>query len=258
MRGATAVSLSNDEWEKFQSTPLMRGATGRARGRLPAPYVSIHAPHARGDGTSGGSATTPASFNPRPSCEGRRALKTLNDQTGLFQSTPLMRGATSSPGTWREPRAVSIHAPHARGDPATSVGRAFPRCFNPRPSCEGRRGYKGRRYRERVSIHAPHARGDAFQGDRPFDAQVSIHAPHARGDVRVNPAAPKILVSIHAPHARGDSIAIHKRLHKPRFNPRPSCEGRPGPAGWPGRSPRFNPRPSCEGRLASALTTMPP
>ncbi len=55
-------------------------------------------------------------FNPRPSCEGRLKRPHANRRLSLFQSTPLMRGATS-------------------------VGRAPPtlsRCFNPRPSCEGR------------------------------------------------------------------------------------------------------------------------
>ena len=33
------------------------------------------------------------------------------------------------------------------------------------------------------------------------------------------------------------------------FNPRPSCEGRPGSADTDADKVHFNPRPSCEGRL---------
>ena len=183
MRGATGISSAHRRLTRFQSTPLMRGATRWARptstspacfnprpsceGRLDpkageyarlrvsihAPHargddelldvvvrdvVSIHAPHARGDSTLMVPSSLTLSFNPRPSCEGRP--RTLRCRRGRysFQSTPLMRGATCVARADRGPRVVSIHAPHARGDPCatpTCPGRAR---FNPRPSCEGR------------------------------------------------------------------------------------------------------------------------
>ena len=171
---------------KFQSTPLMRGATHRA-----IPFSGNF-----------------YSFNPRPSCEGRQEL--LRGQGGvrvsihaphargdissalssrmllhLFQSTPLMRGATGKDGRGIYAIPVSIHAPHARGDPdghgehrprlrfqSTPLMRGATcwyslytlRCamgFNPRPSCEGRlvHDLEGALV-VKVSIHAPHARGD--------------------------------------------------------------------------------------------------
>ena len=122
--------------------------------------VSIHAPHARGDWlklmqnhvsfcfnprpscegrqNSSNSAQSAGSFNPRPSCEGRRGGIEGNQNPGMFQSTPLMRGATGMETGGEFIEAVSIHAPHARGDDTRSLCRPF----------------------RLVSIHAPHARGD--------------------------------------------------------------------------------------------------
>ena len=145
----------------FQSTPLMRGAT-RRRGRAPsrsrfnprpscegrlhvrvvalhAGPVSIHAPHARGDRVPQTSTTSCRSFNPRPSCEGRLTPSASPTRASPFQSTPLMRGATTrdKEPSWLKP--VSIHAPHARGDLDLDAPRNL----------------------ADVSIHAPHARGDS-------------------------------------------------------------------------------------------------
>ena len=123
--------------EKFQSAPLLRGATGLRCLDLLCVFVSIRAPLARGDGfpslvappagvsirapLARGDAGRPMptrrsrSFNPRPSCEGRQYLKPL----------PLpMRGFNPRPSCEGRLRP--------RGCSASSA------CFNPRPSCEGR------------------------------------------------------------------------------------------------------------------------
>ena len=129
--------------KEFQSTLLMRGATGiflrrtggtvhfnprsscEERRTLPAQFrpateISIHAPHARSD-LSG---------------KGRQISEPV------FQSTLLMRGAT---------RQTSVH----------DLTVAY---FNPRSSCEERRRHplmavtKGG-----ISIHAPHARSDSVK-----------------------------------------------------------------------------------------------
>ena len=102
----------------FQSTLLMRGAT---RASLPPHLqlrdfnprssceerlfhadndviparISIHAPHARSDPTSRGRCTWRPNFNPRSSCEERRGDEYALVDGGSFQSTLLMRGATS-------------------------------------------------------------------------------------------------------------------------------------------------------------------
>ena len=79
----------------FQSTPLMRGETN---GVVVQPHVvdiSIHSPHARGDGER------------LPHAK----------QGGIFQSTPLMRGETVLVESIVAIVLISIHSPHARGDP---------------------------------------------------------------------------------------------------------------------------------------------
>ena len=77
---------------------------------------------------------------------------------------------------------------------------------------------------------------------------VSIHAPHARGDLQSVYVFLLPRVSIHAPHARGDTCPLRAPAARKRFNPRPSCEGRPQGANRGLAPSRFNPRPSCEGR----------
>ena len=133
---------ASSEWYpdelKFQSTPLLRGAT---RTSLPNRRRNM-------------------CFNPRPSCEGRPLLTSTPHKIMQFQSTPLLRGATckthqlhsyrwfqSTPllrgatGVAIGPNTnveVSIHAPLARGDPLPLTRPNHDRSFNPRPSCEGR------------------------------------------------------------------------------------------------------------------------
>ena len=72
MRGATARQESLQRARGFQSTLLMRGATYLRRRWCANVEISIHAPHARSDGTG----------------------KTMLVAIIAFQSTLLMRGAT--------------------------------------------------------------------------------------------------------------------------------------------------------------------
>ena len=116
----------------------MRGATKRLLSYDPFEKISIHAPHARGDLPQMVQCFIRGYFNPRPSCEGRLDGKTTLAREKLFQSTPLMRGATF--GDWIRDFSVriSIHAPHARGDSSLLDTKKSIMNFNPRPSCEGR------------------------------------------------------------------------------------------------------------------------
>ena len=242
---------------RFQSTPLMRGATP---GRCGLP---LH----RDD------------FNPRPSCEGRPAASFRGSRSLAFQSTPLMRGATQ---TFVVPADDGLFqsTPLMRG--ATSRhGRCSLSCnFNPRPSCEGRPALYNHEawlarfqstplMRGATRLRARRDLGLDYFNPRPScegrhllavhedgDVVISIHAPHARGDgVEVEGSGPG-LISIHAPHARGDALLSRPVTSGTYFNPRPSCEGRPGRGGR-GQRPRayFNPRPSCEGRLFRCIGT---
>ena len=144
----------------------------------------------------------------------------------MFQSTPLMRGATS---TSRMPDASGLFqsTPLMRG--ATKLFHRPIYCeyrFNPRPSCEGRHGDCQKHVDVFiVSIHAPHARGDQTVFQREESGLVSIHAPHARGD-RIAPIFIRRFdaVSIHAPHARGDQHAMIEEV-KAMFHSTPLMRG---------------------------------
>ena len=119
-----------------------------------------------------------------------------------------MRGATWSSTVSRDWQRISIHAPHARSDcPALRYASRI-RHFNPRSSCEERRLYGAVRSSpcNLISIHAPHARSDESRRLRHIQVRISIHAPHARSD-------------------SGPVEAVFTRYN---FNPRSSCEERPG------------------------------
>ena len=103
----------------FQSTLLMRGATqraSRARYRVinfnPRSSCEERRP-------SPAPPTSSSHFNPRSSCEERHVPLSSSITANQFQSTLLMRGATS----WQLERCrqglISIHAPHARSDCVT-------------------------------------------------------------------------------------------------------------------------------------------
>ena len=236
---------------QFQSTPLMRGATrhGRHAGRFPnisihAPHargdlhsgrlpvahlISIHAPYARGDMTVRNFRCTGHYFNPRPSCEGRLKLWNAAGIVTVFQSTPLMRGATQSIqsldllcyyfnprsscegrlSVWcsTPPRPAFQSTPLMRG--ATLVGVLLQLLLVISIHAPHARGDDIATptliASSRISIHAPHARGDRCFGGPVLEAVISIHAPHARGDCRVVCRRDQlVIISIHAPHARGD------------------------------------------------------
>ena len=140
-----------------------------------------------------------------------------------------MRGATRSRARHRVVLAVSIHAPHARGDKAwyfraryyrgfqsTPLMRGATRrisapdrrtsCFNPRPSCEGRQGCRPCQcLRFRSFNPRPSCAG------RPPSA---LSAALWNSEFQSTPLM------------RG---ATHPPCHREAwrgFNPRPSCEGR--------------------------------
>ena len=125
--------------------------------------ISIHAPHTRGDTNPREYISTRFYFNPRPSYEGRLAhLHELNESAS-FQSTPLIRGATSRMPSMSRLNSISIHAPHTRGD---ETGR---HCESPRERFQSTPLIRGATQRfelprlaGNISIHAPHTRGDFY------------------------------------------------------------------------------------------------
>ena len=112
----TYAYTSGGEGE-FQSTLLMRGATCSSCGAMRLRRISIHAPHARSDTKAGQATLDLTNFNPRSSCEERRAIKLCSISTPNF-----------NPRSSCEERLVLVCA-EEKG--ITN--------FNPRSSCEERR-----------------------------------------------------------------------------------------------------------------------
>ncbi len=144
----------------FNPRPSCEGRRPRFGRRHTVIPVSIRAPLARGDPPPLLSMLFATRFNPRPSCEGRQACRNNGLHVKMFQSAPLLRGATFHFFGWLVVVGVSIRAPLARGD------LGFPR----------------RSRRRRVSIRAPLARGDKIKFAIGKRGVVSIRAPLARGD----------------------------------------------------------------------------
>ena len=124
---------------EFQSTLLMRGATGCCCESRIRVWISIHAPHARSDGCSGHPHHTLQSISIHapharsdPAFLYSRRIRFRFQSTLLmrgatwgtkgpcdtqgFQSTLLMRGATDVDFLQGCFLVISIHAPHARSD----------------------------------------------------------------------------------------------------------------------------------------------
>ncbi len=167
------------------------------------------------------------SFNPRPSCEGRLGGLGHINALEVFQSTPLMRGATTYDRAvlfW----SVFQSTPLMRGATRMVYFKAQPLQFQSTPLMRGATspinvGYLARLFQStplmRGATSSSAARSTRCRSFNPRPSceetcrirhgdggtQVSIHAPHARGDVLGLRAAPAVQVSIHAPHARGDT-----------------------------------------------------
>ena len=139
----------------------MRGETGSMPSEsVAASAISIHSPHARGDGMTARYSATKFYFNPLPSCEGRRGRHVVGPPARYFNPLPSCEGR---PGLFAEisvSQTISIHSPHARGDPHHADSLRH----------------------HTISIHSPHARGDRVRPCDNIKISISIHSPHARGD----------------------------------------------------------------------------
>ena len=130
---------------KYSGTCAISIHSPHARGDLPIyitsidTNISIHSPHARGDSRHRRSRRFLCAFQSTPLMRGETGTKDRCDRREPFQSTPLMRGETIGNRRVNGIIGISIHSPHARGDPET---RILPHAAV-------------------ISIHSPHARGDA-------------------------------------------------------------------------------------------------
>ena len=173
---------------RFQSTPLMRGETCTRRLNIWWTAYFNPLPSHEGRRSARAATSTRASFQSTSLIRGETLGIDIDKAVREFQSAPLMRGETASPASSGSPSSISIlslmrgetivflfdafkafisiHSPHARGDPAMSCAltaacsfqstplmRGETACdsmaalrqyhFNPLPSCEGRRNRAG-------------------------------------------------------------------------------------------------------------------
>ena len=140
-----------------------------------------------------------------------------------------MRGATA-PREIRLPHLSFQFTPLVRGATTILSTVLGVKCFNSRPSCEGRLVLPAVAVRHIVSIHAPRARGD--------EILLNVNSP--------------VLFQF-TPLVRGATHLRREHCRPVRFNSRPSCEGRPARSWRSIRTTGFNSRPSCEGRPLSAF-----
>ena len=201
-------------------------------------------------------ATTPAEttvcgsdFNPRSSCEERLCFPpyswfrrlfqstllmrgaTLAELTGQgsskFQSTLLMRGATAALPAAPARCRISIHAPHARSDHASSARLRRNANFNPRSSCEERPlKYKAKEvlaiFQSTLLMRGATKGAIDARKDDVFQSTLLMRGATYR---RLCTQA-RFSISIHAPHARSDRIPHDTVTTQRNFNPRSSCEER--------------------------------
>ena len=122
----------------FQSTHLVWGATFYNFKHDKDRIISIHAPRVRCDDEMAHGVTCNYYFNPRTSCEVRRALHCNAFWFSLFQSTHLVWGATWLYRLTITVITISIHAPRVRCDFLHFLLLSIVCYFNPRTSCEVR------------------------------------------------------------------------------------------------------------------------
>ena len=84
-------------------------------------------------------------FNPRPPCGGRQSTRLERELAELFQSTPPVWGATSSPSRDMILDMISIHAPRVGGDRRAARYRRTNLLFQSTPLVWGATGITTRK-----------------------------------------------------------------------------------------------------------------
>ena len=141
MRGATGHYPSIAAYIiKFQSTLLMRGATAARRVHRQHVPISIHAPHARSDVLTHRACARSSAFQSTLLMRGATAVEAADIAGTIFQSTLLMRGATIQSRRTSASLTRFQSTLLMRGATSTKTAQcSFAVDFNPRSSCEERR-----------------------------------------------------------------------------------------------------------------------
>ena len=166
----------------------------------------------------------------------------------MFQSTPLMRGATRR--AERPSSACSFQStPLMRGATFNNRVYTIEYLFQSTPLMRG--ATKSRRACARylpVSIHAPHARGDVTARENTEHAFSFNPRPSCEGRLNLETALNVLHQFQSTPLMRGATgvrAALQAHLHG--INPRPSCEGRPGKYSHVSRAVLFQSTPLMRG-----------
>ena len=117
--------------------PHTRSDIGR-KSNLTGQAISIHAPHTRSDECGLRALRSPDISIHAPHTRSDASPELANRFPAQFQSTLLIRGATTEYGDFYIQDMISIHAPHTRSDRAGRGNRPPARDFNPRSSYEER------------------------------------------------------------------------------------------------------------------------
>ena len=198
--------------------------------------ISIHAPHTRSDLMHGSRRRIWIYFNPRSSYEERHMDTLLQLSDALFQSTLLIRGATTICSPDILPLRISIHAPHTRSDLTPEDVKMICR-FQSTLLIRGATSPRAAHFRASKfqstllirgatrKVFSSTALASLFQStllirgatrarkSLKYIDSISIHAPHARSDWRLSMQYHCLTISIHAPHARSDFAALARQYH---------------------------------------------
>ena len=143
-----------------------------------------------------------------------------------FQSTPLMRGETSS--TAVQPSPLTFQStPLMRGETQRLIAKTVKRQFQSTPLMRGE-----------TAINSAYQPLDEFQSTPLMRGETSLRAPRfaersyfnplpsCEGRRGISTLISVTCISIHSPHARGDNSRALSEQDGYYFNPLPSCEGR--------------------------------
>ena len=188
--------------------------------------ISIHSPHARGDGV----------FRQRH-VGGNISIHSPHARGDKCFHDPLIG------------RPISIHSPHARGDNSAAFIRNSALISIHSPHARGDLPFRYMSSGFKISIHSPHARGDYLPTyncpRRPYFNPL----PSCEGRRPKQRIFPLIGEFQSTPLMRGETNSSDLQLtDSSDFNPLPSCEGRHDGICGRGQNSYFNPLPSCEGR----------
>ena len=228
LAGSDSLLCGRYQYNKFQSTLPLRGATQIITIYTSQEKIPIHTPLAGSDHAGTARKGWALYFNPHSPCGERLAFCFNRPHSSIFQSTLPLRGATS-----RLLRSIRV-----------------PKYFNPHSPCGERRHRTRSTTHLLISIHTPLAGSDAmpelFVRDR---LRISIHTPLAGSDTGAVESIEIQGISIHTPLAGSDGSTAPCVARRKYFNPHSPCGERLLPCVADGMRTYFNPHSPCGERL---------